>query len=49
MKLVNVGLLDPTPLVTSVYPLASVAEAFEIASQKNDGFVKAIVDPALRP
>jgi hypothetical protein len=41
--------LDPAPLVTSVYPLASVAEAFEIASQKNDGFVKAIVDPTLRP
>jgi hypothetical protein len=33
------------PLVTSVYPLSSVAEAFEMASRKDEGFGKAVVEP----
>jgi L-iditol 2-dehydrogenase len=47
MQLVNAGLLDATPLVTNVYPLARIAEALETATAKPDGFVKAVIEPSL--
>jgi L-iditol 2-dehydrogenase len=43
MRLVNAGLLDVSPLVTSVHPLARIDEAFETAAAKPDGYLKAVV------
>jgi L-iditol 2-dehydrogenase len=43
MSLVGSGLLDPAPLVTDVFQLDEVADAFRRASMKTPGFVKAIV------
>jgi NADPH:quinone reductase len=37
------GRLDPAPLYTHVLPLERVAEAFELARTRPDGFVKALV------
>jgi L-iditol 2-dehydrogenase len=45
MRLVNAGLIDPSPLVTGSYSLSRIAEAFETAAAKPDGFVKAVVQP----
>lgn len=45
MRLVETGALDVAPLVTDTYPLAGVAAAFERATTKPDGFVKAVVEP----
>lgn len=45
MRLVNAGLLDVSPLLTSVFPLGNIADAFEIAAAKPDGFLKAVVAP----
>jgi len=45
MRLVDAGLLDASPLVTGSYPLSQIAEAFQIAVAKPDGFVKAVVVP----
>jgi L-iditol 2-dehydrogenase len=47
MRLVNARLLDASPLVTDSYPLSRVADAFELAVEKPDGFVKAVVEPEL--
>lgn len=49
MRLVNAGVLDASPLVTAAYPLGKIAEAFETAAAKPDGFVKAVVEPAGSP
>jgi L-iditol 2-dehydrogenase len=46
MRLVNAGVLDPAPLVTGSYPLERIAEAFETAVAKPNGFVKAVVEPS---
>lgn len=46
MRLVNAGILDPSPLVTGTYPLTRISDAFEAATEKADGFVKAVVEPA---
>lgn len=45
MRLVDAGVLDPSSLVTHSYPLSRVAEAFEAATTKPDGFIKAVVEP----
>ena len=45
MRLVSAGILDASGLVTDTYPLSRVADAFEAATEKRDGFVKAIVEP----
>ena len=45
MRLVETGALDVAPLVTHTYPLAGVADAFETAAAKPEGFVKAVVEP----
>jgi threonine dehydrogenase-like Zn-dependent dehydrogenase len=44
MRLVNAGVLDVSPLVTNVYPLSNIGEAFETAAAKPERFVKAMVD-----
>jgi L-iditol 2-dehydrogenase len=46
MRLVNAGVLDVAPLLTHTYPLSATVEAFETATAKPDGFVKAAVEPA---
>ena len=43
MRLLNAGIIDPSPLVTNVYPFSQITEAFETATAKPDGFVKAVV------
>lgn len=45
MRLVNANILDVTSLRGDAYGLDHVAEAFEAAAAKRDGFVKAIVTP----
>jgi L-iditol 2-dehydrogenase len=45
MRLVETSELDVAPLVTDTYPLAGVAAAFEQATAKPEGFVKAVVEP----
>jgi L-iditol 2-dehydrogenase len=45
MRLVSAGTLDPSQLVTDSFPLSGVAEAFQAATRKRDGFVKAVVEP----
>jgi threonine dehydrogenase-like Zn-dependent dehydrogenase len=45
MRLVNDGILDVAPLMSSVYPLSAIATAFETATEKPQGFVKAVIEP----
>jgi threonine dehydrogenase-like Zn-dependent dehydrogenase len=37
------GRLDPRPLYTHVFPLERIADAFEAARTRPEGFVKALV------
>jgi L-iditol 2-dehydrogenase len=46
MRLVSAGVLDPSGLVTDAFPLGRVADAFHAATEKRNGFVKALVEPA---
>jgi len=46
MRLVNAGVLDASALVTDVYPLARISDAFEAATTKRQGFVKAVIEPS---
>lgn len=45
MRLVDAGVLDASPLVTHTYPLDRVADAFQAAADRPDGFVKAVIEP----
>ena len=45
MRLVNAGILDVAGLMTHTFPLADIAEAFEVASARPEHFVKAVVEP----
>ncbi len=45
MRLVSAGALDPSQLVSDTFPLSRVADAFHAATEKREGFVKAVVDP----
>jgi threonine dehydrogenase-like Zn-dependent dehydrogenase len=47
MNLVNAGVLDAAPLISDIYPLDDISEAFETASAKPRGFVKAMIDLTL--
>ena len=44
MRLVNAGVLDPTPLISDRFALGDLAEAFRMAEDKPEGFVKAVVE-----
>jgi L-iditol 2-dehydrogenase len=46
MRLVNAGVLDVSSLVSASFELAHIEAAFETATAKPDGFVKAVVEPA---
>jgi threonine dehydrogenase-like Zn-dependent dehydrogenase len=46
MRLVNAGVLDASSLVTASYGLGEIEQAFQMATAKPDGFVKAVVEPA---
>lgn len=39
----DAGRLDPTPLCTHTYGLEEIGEAFEVACERPDGFMKALV------
>lgn len=45
LRLVSTGLLDVAPLMTHHYPLQQISDAFQTASAKPSGFVKAIIQP----
>jgi threonine dehydrogenase-like Zn-dependent dehydrogenase len=45
MRLVNAGALDVAPLVTDTFGLGEIEAAFQRATAKPDGFVKAVVEP----
>jgi threonine dehydrogenase-like Zn-dependent dehydrogenase len=45
MRLVNSGRLEVGRLVSDTVPLERVADAFELANARRDGFVKAVVVP----
>ena len=49
IRLVQSGAVDVSPLATHFFPLARVAEAFEMAAAYADGVVKAIVEVATAP
>jgi threonine dehydrogenase-like Zn-dependent dehydrogenase len=40
---IEMGLLDPRPLYTHQFPLAELGEALQLAVQRPDGFVKALI------
>jgi threonine dehydrogenase-like Zn-dependent dehydrogenase len=40
---VAAGRLDPAPLYTHTFPLECLGEALDVAKQRPDGFVKALV------
>jgi threonine dehydrogenase-like Zn-dependent dehydrogenase len=44
MRLVNAGILDVSALVTDAFPLRRIADAFDTATAKPSGFIKAIVE-----
>jgi L-iditol 2-dehydrogenase len=44
-RLVNAGLIDVSGFLTDIYPLEDIAEAFEKASAKPVGFLKAAIAP----
>jgi threonine dehydrogenase-like Zn-dependent dehydrogenase len=45
MRLVESGRLDLTPLMTHIYPLDDIGQAFIDAAERPKGFVKAVVAP----
>jgi threonine dehydrogenase-like Zn-dependent dehydrogenase len=46
MELVNRRILDPSALVTDTFTLDRIDDAFNVATTKPNGFVKAVVEPA---
>jgi threonine dehydrogenase-like Zn-dependent dehydrogenase len=49
MRLLDAGAFDVAPLVSNIYPLAAITDAFETAAAKPPGFVKAVVEPNAQP
>ena len=44
IRLVNAGVVDVSHLVTDIFPLERIDDAFALAMSKPDGFLKAVVD-----
>lgn len=49
LRLLSAGMLDVSPLLTHFYPLDSISDAFQAATTKPPGFVKAVIQPNGRP
>jgi threonine dehydrogenase-like Zn-dependent dehydrogenase len=45
MRLVEAGILDVATLASNTYPLSAITTAFETATEKPQGFVKAVIEP----
>jgi L-iditol 2-dehydrogenase len=45
LRLMDAHVLDAGSLVTNVYPLERIDEAFQTAASKPNGFVKAVIEP----
>jgi threonine dehydrogenase-like Zn-dependent dehydrogenase len=45
VQLIADGVLDPTPLYTHRFPLQRLGDALELARERPDGFMKALVTP----
>ena len=43
LQLIKEGKIDTTPLITHRYPLAWIAEAYELFEQKRDGVIKVAI------
>ena len=43
LQLIKEGKIDTTPLITHRFPLAKIAEAYEIFEQKRDGVIKVAI------
>ena len=43
LQLIKEGKIDTTPLITHHYPLARIAEAYELFEQKRDGVIKVAI------
>lgn len=43
LQLIKEGKIDTTPLITHRYPLARIAEAYELFEQKRDGVIKVAI------
>lgn len=44
LKLIAEDKLDTEPLITHTYPLANIAEAYELFENKRDGVIKVAVE-----
>ncbi len=45
LHLLSAGVLDVTPLITNLYPLDRINDAFQAGAAKPAGFVKAVIEP----
>ena len=43
LQLIKDGKIDTTPLITHRYPLAKIAEAYNLFEQKQDGVIKVAI------
>ena len=43
LRLLKEGKIDTTPLITHRYPLARIAEAYDLFEQKRDGVIKVAI------
>ena len=43
LELIKEGKIDTTPLITHRFPLAKIAEAYELFEQKRDGVIKVAI------
>ena len=44
LKLIDKGKLDTEPLITHIYPLSRIEEAYELFENKRDGVIKIAVE-----
>lgn len=44
IRMIDEGLIDPTPMLTHRFPLERITEAFELVAEYRDGVIKAVVD-----
>jgi len=44
IRMIDEGYIDPQPLLTHQFPLARIADAFELVAARRDGVIKATID-----